>query len=621
MEFQKYANPCRNFNVLSIIPITDPRDSQTKVVFVTITQCGTGMLVLADYTKGKYEAYELLADGGAWALLQLEDGSILVGTCNKYGSVQRLDLVKGTWYPLLRTESEEYVWDFALGGDGNVYGGTWSGDKLLQYNPANHTLTDLGKVSEDEKNNYSRHVYTTPQGNILISSGFARKEITLYKTAEQCLVQNFTNRDCNVFYVGHNYLCTTDGETLEFANPDTGEKLEAECILEKDLQTYTGSCPLVKQVKEDAAKSARYYITSKFGETFGASCTYLPDGTIIGVQGQELFTLTPGEDICHYSPIEVTPPVTFIHELITDEKGIIWGASSFGMTIFSFNPATGEYNNTKAITQCGGEVYGMAARDGKIYCTAYTGGEHVVYDPALPWDARGNNNPKMVRSLYKQYIRPYTKSKMDSDGYIWTGWLTDYGIRGFCISKWNTADNTIELFEDIVPKTSIFGLDIGGDYVWFTTNNHANGLPDADGPLSLCAIDKDGNLVFKRNFAKGLRVGRIAFAGRYGVVQVGRHLYRIDSLMLAVEKLDTVSLLNYRETEIHAMLAVDDTTVAVFDLEETFFVCTETGEVTQRVKTPIGNPKDLFYHSVFAATMVNGDLYASVGGDLYKLTK
>ena len=620
MKYTKVGRPCKTFSALSAIRIIDPKDNTEKLAFVSISQGAHGMLVIADFDAKAFESYPLVIDSGAWALLQLpEDGSLVLGTSNYYGSVQRFDMMEREWYEPLRIETEEYIWNFALGTDGNVYGGTWSGDKLLRYCPKTHTLDDMGKVSAEADNNYARMVYSEIPGKIIISSQFGIKRITSYDIATGQFDRNLFPQPGNVFWIEKDYLCSSNDITLQFLNPLTGERLIDREFPAKGWEEFAQEYPLVARMKGAYYHEPKNFMFKLMGDSFSCVGAYMDNGDLVGVQGQELFRLRKGSKELEFVDITSEPPAAFIHELIAGDDGKLWGASSFGMTIFSYDPKTGEEFNTRSITTAGGEVYGMVSHDHKIYSTAYSWGEHVVYDPQKPWQGRENINPKNVRTLWPKYLRPFTKSKIDSDGYIWTGWMEEYGVRGMAISKWDTKTDTVELFEHLVPRTSVFGLDITEDYVWFTTCNHANGLPDIDAPLSLCAIDKEGNLVFRKNFDEGVHVGRIAFAGRYGVVQAGKYLYRIDSKSLQVTRLSTVELSWYKTGHIETIIRYNEDTVAVFDMEETIFIKPETGEVTARVSSPKGNPKELFFHGVFAAAVLDGTVYASVGADLYRL--
>ena len=624
MYYKKIAKPCENFSAQTAFRIVDPKDSREKVAFVSIAQSSRGMLVIADFENKEYESHYLPADNGAWGVLQLKDGSLLLGTCNCQGLFLRFDLKNRTWYEPLNVSDDTYIYGFVLGSDGKAYGGSYPGDRLFRYDPDTHTVENLGKVSDEPDNESSRFFYNQIDGKIIVFSRFATKRITYYDIATGTFDRTLIKKPGDVFWITDRYLCHTNDVELEFFDPRTGKPLLDRTFPVDDWQSYADAYELVADMKKAYNEQPQIVLEKLLGKqaTFTAVC--MSNGDIWGVIGQEMLRLKKGSTEIEYQDIECAPPKTFIHELIAGEDGKLWGSSSLGMTLFCYDPKTGRAENTKSVSMHGGEVYGMVSSQGKIYCTAYSGGEHIVYDLNQPWQCREKINPRPVCIVTPDYVRPYAKSKMDRDGCIWTGWLERYGTRGMAITKWNTHTDEVELFEHLVPQVGIFGLDVTDHYVWFTTSCHSNGLAHKDLPLSLCAIDKDGNLVYRKTFPAGVLVGRLAFAGRFGVVHIGNELYRIDEEALSIEPIPGIRL-EWSNVEhdhhIQTVIACSEDTVAVFDIDQTLFVKPETGELVQCIPSPKGSQKELFSHGVYCAAVLDGKLYASVGEDLYVLEK
>ena len=61
-----------------------------------------------------------------------------MGTCSNFGYVHAFDLKSRKWLEPLRDKDERYVWNMTLGSDGKIYGGTWPGCVLFQYDPEKH---------------------------------------------------------------------------------------------------------------------------------------------------------------------------------------------------------------------------------------------------------------------------------------------------------------------------------------------------------------------------------------------------------------------------------------------------------------------------------------------------
>ena len=92
MTYQRIGDPCRNFNILGSTTLIDPVDGREKVVLSNFAAGGTGNLIFLDPDTGEGEAIPLPGDEGAWAVLNLDNETLLVGTCPRSGYLHRLDL-------------------------------------------------------------------------------------------------------------------------------------------------------------------------------------------------------------------------------------------------------------------------------------------------------------------------------------------------------------------------------------------------------------------------------------------------------------------------------------------------------------------------------------------------
>ena len=279
-KVEKVSNPCRNFCVLSSIGFRDPKDGCAKFALVSFANFVCGSLYLIDPKANTAESYTLPRDNGAWALFNYQDEALIIGTCAEAGCVHRFDLKTRTFAQPLRVDSETYIWNFADGGDGFLYGGTYGGCRLVRYNLAQHVLEDLGRVSPNPENLYARYVAHVP-GYIIIDVGMSVNEKYVYRQS--------------------------DGKILPAAE--------------------VGNFPDAVEFQKPA------------DSRIGSGCV-LPDSSAVCVSGQE-YTYFPGnstEGIIRRIPGD--PPATGILTVAADDSGAIWGSSNFGMTIFRFDPKT-----------------------------------------------------------------------------------------------------------------------------------------------------------------------------------------------------------------------------------------------------------------------------------------
>ena len=160
------GEPCRNFSFMKSLYLEqDPLDGKEKLVLSNYAAEGLGCILILDPHTGVCEQYPFPDDAGAWGLLWLpERGELLVGTCDHQGSLHSFNMAQRSFVSSRRLPEEMYLWNFALGGDGCVYAGTYPGCVLARYDPDTRELTSLGRVGTCAENQYSRFVHERKAG-------------------------------------------------------------------------------------------------------------------------------------------------------------------------------------------------------------------------------------------------------------------------------------------------------------------------------------------------------------------------------------------------------------------------------------------------------------------------
>lgn len=574
------GRPCRNFQFMAVTTLTDPRDGGEKVALGNFVSGGVGAVLLVDPHTGAGEALEIPGDNGPEGLLNLDDQRLLVACSETFGYLHSLDLATRTWAEPLQVESETYLWNLCLASDGLVYGGTYPGGKLVRYDPARHVLDDLGPVSADPDNQYTRNVHGQVPGWVLVDCGMATMEVVAYDlaTGER---RRVGPPGAWVREATAEFVCLTTPQGPEFYAPDTWERLP-------DLSDrLSPSLPAPFSLTGLAAR--------------------LSDGGLVGVRGQDLAHLPPGESAARVVPIDAPRPATRIHTLVQDDRGGLWGASAFGQTIFSYDPATGATWNSPAVTAISGEVYGMVWVGGQLFMSCYCGGDHVVYDPALPWDEATNVNPRTLESVAPALIRPFARSLLGPDGGVWTGWMAAYGTYGGGLSRVDPETLEVTSWYDPVPGQGLDFLTADDRYLYFVTTDYGNGLPFLTDPLHFAVWDPAGEVVDDVTLELGEHGGPLAaVGGRILMVRRDRPEVRVyDPQALRFE--DPVPL----PEQCGGLLAVDADTALVFSAKRRYRLTLPDRRVEDIGEMP-GN-------ATAVALGKRGELYVAVGADLYRV--
>lgn len=573
--------PCRNFNILNYIRLIDPRDGREKLVLSNFAAGSTGSVIFIDTETGEGENLPLPGDAGAWALLNWNDEKLLVGTCASYGYVHSLDLATRTWAEPLRYGNETYIWNLTQGSDGMVYGGTYPGCLLLQYDPVNHTLENVGRASDNTKNLYCRQVRGQAKGYILAQGGFSEPFLRAYDLATGQF-QDFGVAGAVFKEVNEQWICLEKDEELLYYDAQTLQSLSSE-------QSHSFTLPPTYQHPQRSDLRA----------------IALGDGRWAGIRGQDYFIARSNETNIQLERIPVLAPATHIHTLVVDEQGMIWGATTFGQTIFKYDPEHGEYWNSGIVCNNGGEVYGMQFIGSRLFMSAYAGGDHIVYDTNKPWDQLNNMNPQTLRSVSPELIRPTGRTVLGPDGAVWTGWSAKYGTYGGGISRIDPDTLEVTSWYDPIPTQQVAGLDADGQSLYFTTNGGASGLAYKDEPCHFAVMSPDGELRFKHQFAPGVRVGQVVVAGGHVVISAGKELILFEPNTQMF--LDNISL----DSGVTWMVTIPDQRVAVFTKEGLFMVDVAHRQVSHWSAIP---------ETVQAACVtLESELYFASGTKLYRV--
>lgn len=603
MNYQELGFPCRNFCIFASETFMDPKDNRRKYALSSFVAGGTGVIAIIDIESGEGEGIEIPADEGAWALYCWNNERLLIGTCAKFGYLHCLDLKTRTWLPSLRDENERYFWNLVPGSDGRVYGGTWPGGVLLRYDPKSHKLENMGRMSPEKDNNYTRPLYNGADGKIFLTSGYKSTHMVSWDMEkEECV--KFGKDGAMVKDVTCDFVCGIIDKTkeIDFYNPYTLEQIEDTMIFDSIE---------LSNIKNDFVKKYLENFDPKGGH--GGPNVRGPiweDGkSKCGRAGQSYYVEQPdGTREYHRIPIEAPP--TSILTVAYDGKGKIWGASGLGQTIFNYDIKTGDYENTLEVAVHGGEVYGICPIEDRIYLTSYCGGEHVVYYPEKQW-IKGEN-PKTIKTMRPTFIRPHTRSFIGSDGNVWTGWWADYGTYGGGISRINTKTEQVDYFYDIIPGQAVESLAVGEKHVFFATMTGGNGLPKRDIPVWLAAIDYSGNLVWKKEYDEELGIGKMVVLGDYLFVRIGEKLEVFDVETMDIIKTISLPINEEKGLPLTFLLKYDDETVVVFHCGEALFINKSTFEIVKRCET---------FGNVHTSTIDDeGNIYFSKGALLCKLS-
>lgn len=508
------AQPCRSKNVLSGCVVVDRADGRERFAVGNMNEYGGAEIIYIDFEKDTASYYPSGVGQGSWGVMEIPGDRLLMPTYHP-GWYAVFDLKRMDYTRTVEFKPEGYIWTAALGGDGRAYGGTYPGAKLAALDLNTYEIEDCGAPSPS--NTYLRTVAAMPDGRIMCNFGYVKPEVLIYdpKTKKfDPLPEQMAGVTIGVSWQGYFMAGSLvfDGETLQRVDPpfptppaDKGGWGVHMGLTRGDTVYLQQNTAIYRWTKGDKDLTLVADVDLSGGVLYGAT----KDGRILGIRGQDYFIIKPGDTMLNLRAIpgESSPRPT--HFLRVDPRGLLWGGPGFAQTLWSLDPNTKQYNNTRTISDKGGEPYDAAFVDGVVYAAAYAGGEIIRYDPREPWDQINHKNPRTIADLgAKGYIRPIGTIQLGPDGKLYSGWQAKYGTYGGAVAITDPKTEQTELIENPLGQQAIAGIAIGDGVVFAGTNLTANGLPPKTGESPMFGVIdvKTRSVVFERTFegAKGI---------------------------------------------------------------------------------------------------------------------
>lgn len=452
--FESLGIPVRKAGLMGVLVGPGPEEGSERIYFNFRQDGGKLFLVAVDPVTNKSEQFRSPAGTGAWGFIVGPGNKIYLGTHEgpdpqDSGQI----LVFDPRHPELQiqivgrpSETETYLWQFAIGQDGKLYAGTFPKAKLVSYDPATGAMQDLGVM--DETQQYTRNICVGRDGKIYLGIGYGRANVVVYDPEtgkhKSILPDEFTG---DPQQTTASVSKGVDGEVYVSAIrmvDQEGKKAPASITLrvENEKLVEVSSPPAMTDFR--ALKDGRRVLNEHMD---GKYDLVSPDGTV------EHRTFTYQGDGAGLFIVANGP------------LGRIYGGTFMPNELFWFDPATGEMQNPGNPTEVGGEMYSLIDHHGIVYLCAYPGSFLSKWDPAKPWNyGRGpENNPQGFGTLGPGHLRPRAMVHGPQD-FIYIGSYPEYGMHGGSLGVWDPVqDKLIENYHPLIPDQSITALAYDGN--------------------------------------------------------------------------------------------------------------------------------------------------------------
>ncbi len=505
-KLELLGQPCYAKNVLATALVKDRATDKEWFVLSDMNEATHGELLFVDFENNTGKAYKAPAGSGAWALKEVAGDRLIVGTFYD-GVFMVFDLNKMEFTKVVDFPGESYIWNLAVGSDGRVYGGTYSGGKLGALDLNDYSVEDFGNPAPP--NLYLRYVWELPDGRILCHF-YSQKPMGMifdpktkkFEPSPAALPGSTFGATFDGYFVSGRQVF--DGKTLEEVKPIPFPTPPADKGIWSFAPMTNAKTAYMSQGSALYSYTAGDKDLKLVSDLRGGIREVSSKGWALGLRGQDYFVIKPGDTEVELKriPVESSPRKTMFLRVAPD--GRLWGGPHFGQTLWWMDPVTKKYENTSTICNAGGEVYDVAFSDDKVYAVSYARGDVVEYDPNQPWDQINNVNPRVIASLGASgYIRPEGGTNLGPDGKIYTGWLAGYGVYGGALSITDPKTGDNKIIENPLGEQAIIGAFPGDDgLVYISTGLVGNGLPKKSGENPRFGIfdTATDQVIFKEEF-------------------------------------------------------------------------------------------------------------------------
>lgn len=397
--------------------------------------------------------------------------------------------------------NQKVVWDLVAGKDGKIYGGTYPGAQIYEFDPKTG-FKDIANGAIQEAENYVRSLTFDAKTNKIYGGVGSRAGFVEINLKDKSKKQLLADQDKD-----HEFVY--DMELV--ADVKGGDRIIAWLNSAKGLETFIYNLKTKKyekrlpsiEIKSIAKKdkSNEIYFTAA-GKVFKLdfSKKELEPEEIIKVQGRgragyfdrdgyynvltashQVYTIdVKNKKIVNEVLLDIPKSPISIQSIFWGPDNKVWSAGYLAGNHGTFDPSTGEHTDYPGLHQ----TEGMNSLGNTIYFGNYTKAELYAYDVTKPWDI-SKRNPKFLGAI-KGQDRPFAVLPVASRNEIIFGTVPGYGQLGGAITHLDVQSEKFVTFTDVIPNQSIMSLiEIDGKII---------GGSSISGGLGIGPLEKRGKI-------------------------------------------------------------------------------------------------------------------------------
>jgi hypothetical protein len=408
---------------------------------------------------------------GSWDMEVSSDNRVYI---SGNGKLYRYDLGNSDVEDLgLVLPGQKVIWDLVAGIDGKIYGGTYPGAQVFEYDPKNG-FSDVGNGALKAGEEYVRSISFDSKTNKIyagVGSHAAFVELDLASKSKNDLLGEE--------YIKHEFVYDMDlvpglkGGDRIFAWLNSAIGLET-FVYNLNTKEYEQRLPSIeiKSIAKNPSSNEVYYtakgnfyvmnfetkkpspkLIAKIGGMGRAGHVDKNGNYKVLTNSHKIFTINvKSGQILDETLLDVPKAPISIQTIFWGPDNKVWSSGYLAGNHGTYDPKSGEHADYPGLHQ----TEGMSSMGDKIYFGNYTKAEIYSYDVTKPWNT-SKTNPKFLGAIENQ-DRPFAVLPVPSRQEVLFGTITGYGQLGGAIAHLNVKTEKLESFVDIIPNQAITSL-------------------------------------------------------------------------------------------------------------------------------------------------------------------
>lgn len=414
---------------------------------------------------------ELHGTDGAWDMEVSSDNVIYISGNGKMysyslGDKEAKDL--GVVLP-----NQKVVWDLVAGKDGKIYGGTYPGCQVFEYDPKTG-FRDVGMGTVQQGEDYVRSVVFDTKTNKVyagVGSHAGLVEIDLKSSVKSQLIAEEDKH--HEFMYDMELIADVKGGDRIIGWFNSAKKLET-VIYNLKTKSYEKrfSTIEVKSIAKRDKSNLIYYTAAGKVFVLDFADNKLEPKEIAKINGRgragyfdnnghynvitashKVYTVnvTTGEIVKEIT-LDVPKAPISIQSIFWGPDNKVWSGGYLAGNHGTYDPETGKHEDYMGLHQS----EGMGSLGNTIYFGNYTHAELFSYDVTKPWNLRVGS-PKFIGAI-KNQDRPFAVLPIASRQEVLFGTVPGYGRLGGAITHLDVKTDKYETYENVIPNHSVMSL-------------------------------------------------------------------------------------------------------------------------------------------------------------------